>query len=222
MGQVIRKDAAVEDIIGDASTTLTNATARGGKWKDLAEQRLPPVLMLFSNIEAQRKAAEDQHAPHAAAIAAQNDRADKTIGKVYDTIWNEVGRPAWDASLAVIFPDGIAYYAEGDTSEQPDRMEILTTLLEAGIHPKLSKETAVGGATEIATEANALRAVVEAGRKTGAKVKVLGRVRTALGRVVQAELSSLKRMYKAEGFTETEIHAVIPDRPASRGKKAEG
>jgi NADPH:quinone reductase-like Zn-dependent oxidoreductase len=219
VGQIIRKDAAVEDILGDTAKSLENAKARGGRWKDLAEQRLAPVLTLFTNVEAQRKAAEQAHAPHAAAVTAQNEKADKTIGKTYDVVWNEVGRPAWDASLAVIFPDGMAYYADGDTDEQPERMEILVKLLTAGIHPRLTKATADTCAAEIAAEAQALRDVVDAGRKTAAQVKVLGRVRTALAKVVHAELSSLKRLYKAEGFSETEIHAVIPDRPTKPTKK---
>lgn len=49
---------------------------------------------------------------------------------------------------------------------------------------------------------------------------MLSHVRTALAKVVQAELANLKRLYKAEGFTEAEIHGVIPDRP-SKTKKPE-
>ena len=48
------------------------------------------------------------------------------------------------------------------------------------------------------------------------KVKVLGRVRTALAKVVHSDLSNLKRVYKVEGFSEAEIHAVIPDRPVKK------
>ncbi len=218
MGQIIRKDAAAEDIEGDASKALTNAVARGGRWKVLAEQRLLSVLALCGTVRTELETAQETHAPHAAAVAAQNERADKIIGKIYDIIWNEVGRPAWDAALAVIFPDGIAYYAEGDTDEQPDRMEILVQLLQAGIHPKLSKATATACAAEIEDASKILRAAVEAGAKTRAKVKILGRVRTALAKVVHAELTALKRLYKAEGFSEAEIHAVIPDRPTKAGK----
>jgi len=219
MGQVIRHDAAVEGIVGDATKTLDNARARGGKWKDLAEQKLASVLTLVANIEAQRRAAEEAHAPLAAAVEVRNERADKIIGKNYDIIWNEIGRPAWDPALAVIFPDGIAYYADGDTDEQPDRMEILVTLLSSGVHPKLSAKTAESSAAEIAAEASALREAVDAARKTGAKLKILGRVRLALGKVTHAELAGLKRFYKAEGFSEAEIHTVIPDRPQKNTKK---
>jgi hypothetical protein len=37
-------------------------------------------------------------------------------------------------------------------------------------------------------------------------------VRSSVARVAQSELSNLKRLYKANGFSEAEIHAVIPDR----------
>jgi hypothetical protein len=218
MGQVIRRDAAVEDILADAQTTLTNAKARGDKWQEFAEQRLGSALALHASIEVKLKAAEEALAPLAAKVAAQNQKADDLIGKNYDIIWNEVGRPAYDASLSVIFPDGIAYYAEGDTSEQPDRMEILVELLKAGIHPKLSKKTAESAAAEILEESNALRVAVEATQKPAAQVKVLSRVRTSLAKVVHAELSNLKRAYKVEGFSEADIHSVIPDRPGKAKK----
>jgi hypothetical protein len=218
MGQVIPKDAATGDITTDANKTLTNATARGGRWKELAEARLNAPCALFANIDNQHKAAVLVHAPNAAKVVTLNQQADKKIGKVYDTIWNEVGRPGTDAALSVIFPDGIGYYTEGDTSEQPERMKILVTLLGAGIHPQLSTATANACAAEITLEADALEAAVNAARQTGAKVKVFSRVRTALGKVLQAELANLKRLYKAEGFSEAEIHAVIPDRPGKPKK----
>lgn len=220
MGTIIRKDAAKEDILSDAHKALTNATARGGRWKELAELRLVPVCALFDDIEKQLKLAEDAHAPKAATITALNGQADRKIGKVYDTVWNEVGRPASDAALSVIFPEGAGYYTDGETSTQPERMRILVKLLGAAIHPKLSTATAMACAAEIAAEADVLEAAVVAGRQTGEQVKVLSRVRTALGKVVHGELMNLKRFYKTEGFSEAEIHAVIPDRPV-KAKKAE-
>ena len=220
MGQVIPKDASTGDITTDANKTLTNATTRGGRWKELAESRLSAPCALFAQFDTQHKAAVLAHAPNAAMVVTLNQQADKKIGKVYDTVWNEVGRPGTDAALSVIFPDDTGGYTEGDTPEHPDRMRVLVTLLGAGIHPKLSAATANTFAAEISSEADALEAAVNAARQTGAKVKVLGRVRTALGKVVHAELTNLKRLYKAEGFSEAEIHAVIPDRP-SKTKKTE-
>lgn len=221
MGQIISKDAAADDIMNDAQKALTNATARGGRWKELAEARLHGCCALFTATTGQLESARLVHAPNAAQIDVLNKQADKKIGKAYDTVWNEVGRPRSDAALAVIFPEGIGTYTDGDTTEQPERMRILVTLLGSGIHSKLSAATANACISELSLEADALAAAVTAGRQTGAKVKVLSRVRTALARVVHAELNNLKRAYKLEGFSEAEIHGVIPDRPG-KTKKAEG
>ncbi|UQA56443.1 hypothetical protein [Polyangium aurulentum] len=221
MGEMIRRDGAAGDILADADRTLLNAKARGGRWAELAEQRLEAAIALSASVKIQLETAQGALLPLQAQIQARNDKADKTIGKVYDILWNEIGRPAHDAALSVIFPDGIAYYAEGDTSEQPDRMDILEQLLLSGVHPKLSKGTAEACAAEIREESQSLRAAVDAARKPAAQVKVLGRVRTALAKVVHAELSNLKRHYKIEGFSEAEIHTVIPDRPSKAAKKAE-
>ncbi|TKC94598.1 hypothetical protein [Polyangium fumosum] len=216
MGEIIRRDGAAGDIFEDAGDTLTNAKARGGRWQELAEQRLGASLALVANVEAKYKAAQEVLAPLVAQIDARNRKADATLGKNYDIIWNEVGRPAYDAALSVLFPDGIAYYAEGDTDGQPDRMEILVELLGVGIHPKLSKETAASTAAEITADGDALRVAVESARKPAAQVKILGRVRTSLAKVVHSELTNLKRLYKIEGFSEAEIHTVIPDRPSKK------
>lgn len=219
MGQVIRKDAAAQDIITDANKALTNATARGGRWKTLAESRLAPACAWFANIEAQRIAAEQTLAPLTATVATLNVQADKKIGASYDSIWNEVGRPRSDAALTVMFPDGVATYAQGDTAEQPDRMRVLVTLLGSGIHPRLSTTTANACAADLSAEADGLETAVSAHRKAAAKVKVLLRVQTALAKVVHAELINLKRLYKTEGFSEAEIHTVIPDRPSKTTKQ---
>jgi hypothetical protein len=66
-----------EVITTDASKTLTNATAHGGRWKELADLRLAPAVVLFANVEAQLRAAEDAHAPNAATISALNVQADR-------------------------------------------------------------------------------------------------------------------------------------------------
>ncbi|MRG93216.1 hypothetical protein [Polyangium spumosum] len=219
MGEIIRKNSKSDAIIADAQTTLTQATALGGRWQELAEARLGAALALHASVEVQHKAAELMFAPLRAQVDTRNNKADKTIGKVHDIVWNEIGRPAYDAALSVIFPDGIAYYAEGNTTEQPERMDVLAQLLQSGIHPKLSPATATSVAAEITAESEALRAALEAARKPAAQLKVLGRVRTSLAKVVHAELSKLKQLYRVEGFSEAEIHAVIPDRPTAKPTK---
>lgn len=218
MGEIIRKDASVEDIISDAQKALQNADARGGAWKELADQRIGPVLALFSDADAQFNAARQVAAPLEARLEAENDKADGVLGKVSDEVWNAVGRPgpSCDAAYALLFPGGIAYYADGDPTTQPDRMDVLAQLLVSNVHPKLSTAAAQQAAAEVQSAADALRAAVEAARAPLAQVGVLDRVRIAIGRTTALELASLKRLYKAARFREPEIHAVIPARPRSR------
>lgn len=216
MGNVVRKDAARADIFDDVRSTLTNAQTRVGAVNQLADERLGPIVTLVDGVEAQLTALRKLTAPLLATIVTKNEEADRLLGKVYDHIWNKVGRPASDPALAVLFPGGIAYYAEGDTEGQPDRMEVLIELLNAGLHPKLSKDDAATAAAEVAVAAEALRTAVETARKPLAKLGVLERIHTSIARVAQLELSNLKRLYKANGLTEAEVHAIIPDRPAAK------
>ncbi len=95
------------------------------------------------------QAAELTLTPLAAAVVAKDAVADALLGRISDEIWNIVGRPAADPALAVLFPGGVAYYAEGATEAQPDRMEVLAQLLVAGIHPKLPKDKAASAAAEV-------------------------------------------------------------------------
>src|SRR5690348_7008451 len=116
MGSVIRKDAAAKDIVADVRTSLTNAKARGGVAKAEAEEIIGPVVTLLASVEAQLKDAQDAATPLAAELKAANDVADDLLGEVFDIVNNAVGRPAAgsDPALALIFPGGIGYYADGD------------------------------------------------------------------------------------------------------------
>jgi hypothetical protein len=143
------------------------------------------------------------------------------LGRISDEIWNEVGRPAADAALSILFPGGIAYYADGEQEEQPDRMALLAELLQAGIHPRLPRDKAQAHAATILDAAAALRSAYDSARLPLIKVKQLEQVRRALATGAQVQLAGLKRRYKVERFSEAEIHSVIPDRPAAAKKTAE-
>lgn len=218
MGNPISPRAAASDILADVRTTHTRATARGGKWQEHADTRLASVLALGAGIETQLATARDTAAPFIAAVNAENDRADDLLGRVSDDVWNAVGRPANDPVLSILFPGGFAYYAEGNTEQQPTRMEILAQLLEANLHPKLTPQQAQAYAADVRASATKLDKTLDDARLPVARVEVLERVYTAVARSAGIELANLKRMYKAEGFSESDIHTVIPDRPRSSGK----
>jgi hypothetical protein len=219
MGEPIRKTAARDDILRDFAQTNHNAIARGGVAADLAAQRLAPIVMIVDSLAAQVKAAELVVAPLVALLVAADRRADKTIGKVSDDIWNDVGRPASDAAFDLLFPGGNSFYVDGDVTEQPDRMDLLVELLLAKVHPKLSLAVAQTSIDTIATESVALRAAVDAARPARAKLQLLDKVLTAVARSAGIELANFKRVLKANGFSEAEAHTIIPDRGAAPAKK---
>jgi hypothetical protein len=218
MGEVIRRDAAVQDILDDGRTTLRQAVARGGDWQTAAEGRLGSVLALADAVAARKLDAVRALEPAQAALDAGNDEADALVARVSDDVWNLVGRPAHDAALDIVFPGGFTYYTEGDVNEQPDRMELLAGLLESRIHPRLDEAKARAFAAEIRESGTALRGKAEAARPLRTQLSLAARMETAVGRATQVALSGLKRTWKADGKSESEIHSVIPDRP-SPGKK---
>jgi hypothetical protein len=220
MGEVIRKTAAADDIIADLRATLTNARAKGGAWKTLAENQLAATATLVDGIETRSGEAEKELAPVVAELEAKDADADRLLGRVSDEIWNEVGRPATDPVLSILFPGGIAYYADASVDVQPDRMNLLAELIESNIHPRLSPVSAKGHAKDVRASAKGLRAAVDAGREPAARVELLRRMQRAVATTAQVELTNLKRLYKIERFSEADIHAVIPDRPAPSRKVA--
>jgi hypothetical protein len=218
MGEVIRRTASPVDIIADVRATLTNATAKGGVWKTMADERLAPLMALVADVDARYAKAESDLTPLQAAVDARDVEADRMLGRVSDEIWNEVGRPAADPALSILFPGGIAYYADGNVEGQPDRMDLLAELREADLHPRLSLALAKAHAKEIRAAAKTLRAAVDLARPARGRLELLDRVRRALATGAQVQLSSLKRLYKVEHFSEADIHAVIPDRPMTARK----
>jgi len=214
MGEVIRKTASAVEIMADVRRSLANARARGGNWQSLAESRLAALTPLLDTVESRLAAAEAELVPLIAAVHARDDEADRLLGRISDEIWNEVGRPASDPALSILFPNGIAYYAEGTEQGQPDRMDLLAELLEANLHPRLAKEKAKAHAEEIRASAKVLREAVTAAAEPTVRVDLLTRIRRALATNAQTELAGLKRVYRAERFSEADIHTIIPDRPA--------
>jgi len=218
MGQVISASASADDIFADIETTYVRATARGGVWQTLATQRLGNVREVIGNVQSRLSTAQAEAAPLAATVAAQDQHADRLIGQVADTIWNAIDRPAFDPTYDVVFPGGIAHYTDGTNEGQPDRMALLGDLLEMNMITKLDPTLLASLVQQVRSETDAYRKVVEAAAKPMARVQQLQRARTAVAHAARMELGHLKRLYKAEGFSEADIHTVIPDRPRATKK----
>ena len=216
MGDVIRASAATEEIVKDVRATMNNANARGGQIQERAAQGLGPALAMIDVVEVDLEQARSVLAPLRAELIAENDRADAAILRLYDEIWNDVGRPAYDRYMNLLFPGGAAYYTEGDLPGQPLRMELLARLFDRKLHPKLTPEQSAAYAVRVRDAASALKADVDAVVEPQANVNLLERVYTALGRTAQFELASLKRLYKNDGMSEAAIHEILPDRPVSK------
>jgi hypothetical protein len=219
MPETIRKTAARDDILEDFKTTHLNAMARGGVAATLAEQRLLPILKIIASVKAQQDTVTAFAAQLLATLAVADRSADKAIGKVSDDVWNDIGRPGSDPAFELMFPGGNAFYVDGDVTEQPDRMDLLVELFNSNVHPKVSAAVAKASIATITAESNALRAAVEAARPTRAKLLLLDRVLTAVVRSAAIELANFKRLLKANGFTETDAHTIIPDRSSAPAKK---
>jgi len=220
MGEVIRKGSAAGDVLADASKTLLNARAKGGVWAVAAEEKLGVVERLSALVLSRLREAERAYQPLRAALDAGDDGADDLLGKVSDDIWNEIGRPAADPVLSIIFPGGVSYYTEGRDEEQPDRMELLAEFLDAGLHPRLDRAAGEAHAQTVRVAAESYRGRVEAIRRPAARVKLLTAMNVAIARYAQTELANLKRRYKSDGFSEADIHSVIPDRPRATATAA--
>jgi hypothetical protein len=151
--------------------------------------------------------------PLKAAVEAQDKHSAQFIGKLSDDIWNAIGRPAFDPTFDVVFSGGIANYTVGANEEQPDRMDLLADLLELNLISKLDPATLTDMVKRVRDESAAYRKVVDSFAQPRIRLQQMQRAKTAIAHSVQMELAHLKRLYKAQGFSEADIHSVIPDRP---------
>lgn len=220
MGDLIGKTAAASTIMTDVEATYAKAKARGGKWLELAERMLGGPLKLKEALAAQLRVTEAEVRGLLATVDAQDEAADRLIGQISDECWNAIGRPAYEPTYDVVFPSGIGYYTDGPDVEQPHRMELLANLLEMNVLARLPAEQAATMAKRLRDMAGAYREVLAPVAAPRTKLQMLERAATALARSSQIALAQLKRLYRVEGFTETEIHTVIPARPRKKASVA--
>lgn len=214
MGEVIRRTAAVGDILSDVRESQTRAQAAGGLYKSLADQTLKPALQLCELIDGKWRAAVAKAEPLVAAQAAANVHADQLIARTSDSLWNDVGRPANDPQYDLLFPSGITFYTDGADAEQPERMDLLAEMIESGLHSLLEAKKAKDYAKQIRDEAAAFDAAIEAARKPRTRAAMYERMRSAAIRSAHGALTSYKRLLKANNISEAKIHEIIPDRPS--------
>ena len=221
MGDLIRKNAAAEDIFADLATSDVNARAYAGAidLKPLADRYLKPHLSLAKLIQDKRDKARQEYRPLKAKLDAQDEAADALLLRTSDDVWNDTGRSMEDPAYEVLFPGGIGYYTEGRDEEQPVRMRLLATLLESGVHPRLAEAEAKDYAAQIRAAAKSYAEAVDAAREPRLSAELLDRVYTALARSAHLGLTNFKRALKLAGLSEAQIHRIIPDRPRGAAAK---
>lgn len=222
MGEIIRRDASADDIIADAEETIRQAAAKGGVWNDLAGERLVPSVALLRRINSDLEMTALAVVKLEAQLDVFDGHADDFLAAKADEMWDLVGRPGFDPAYSLIWPGGASTYTDGSNEEQPDRMELLADLLDAGIHPKLDPAWGKAAAQEVRERVAAYRQRLEPVARGRTRVKLLSKAKVVLARAVQMELARLKRRYLSEGFTEPDVHQVIPDRPRAKASGAEG
>ena len=217
MGSVISRCATADEIIRDVATTLARARSMGGVWQGHAEARLLPVLVLGEHLADELAVARAALAPRVEARLAAESIAEAEIARIMDEIWACIGRPAYDPTLSIVFPGGVAHYTEAGADALPLRMCLLAKLLEQAVVPRLDPDKARTLAAHIRQVTAPLRQAIDALALPRTRVEHLERERAALADVAQMELVHLKRLYLTEGFAEADVHQVIPHhRPRKR------
>jgi hypothetical protein len=97
-------------------------------------------------------------------------------------------------------------------------MDLLAELLNAGVHARLAPDLAKKIAGEVQDMATEYRKKVDPTRPLRTRATLLQKIKEAVARSAQMELGRVKRRWLSEGFTEAEIHTVIPDRPRAQAK----
>lgn len=220
MGEVIRGDAAMEDILADVKTAFQRASERGGVWKEVADRKFAVTLPIVERIETRLAEVKKTEAPLAYKAEMVDEKSDENLHRIYDEIFNDLGRPGSDPMLRVLFPDGVGTMVNTDRDGQPARMKLVANLFEQRVHPGIDAGKSAQYAATILADAQALSAANAALEGPRTEVRQLERTLRSLARGARVELARFKRIMLGNGFSQTDIHSVIPDRPRASTPKA--
>lgn len=219
MGTVVHNNGPVDTICGHVRTSLTNSVARGGKFAEIAAVQIQPLHASIVSVDQSLVEATEAAATTGAVVTVAHDKAAATVRRVHDDTWNDIGRPRSDAPFELIFPSGSASYTDGDVETMPDRMELLARIFDKNLHPKLTPEQNKASAEKLRAAAAELTAALTQARLPAVNVALLGRTKIVMARSAQRALMGFKRSLKNAGYTEAEIHEVIPEFPKYAPKK---
>ena len=216
MGEIIGANASSDAIEADIITSHQAASIRSDEWKVPAQNILGPVVSVLSVIDGKLKPVQITLSLLETEIVLVDEESDQIIGSERDLLWNALGRKADDVYFEILFPGGKSFYTRAKEDEQVSLMYLLAEMLESDLHPKLDPALAAASAGRIRAQADIYKAKVDAIRPVRAKAELLDTVRKNVVRAGRSRLVALKRSYLVAGFSEAEIHQVIPDRPTAK------
>jgi hypothetical protein len=221
MGQVITAKASAEDILADVETTLTEARRRGGVQAREAEEFLAEVFGSGSRVLRDLRT-------HDRALRTARDelrwvthQVRMVTGKVHDDLWNLLGRPRHDPTLALLFPNGASTCNIGPVAERVTKLAALAVFVHELEDPRLPEGVGVPMAVPVQALVVRLEAAIEGVKAARAVRDTTAAHRRSVGRAAQRQLARYKKILLARGFRQDEIHDLIPDRrPAAAPTKA--
>jgi hypothetical protein len=211
-GMLARESVCPADIIDTIRASLANARGRGERWKAHVEEHLGGIEGLLDKLEAGRAAVKERIGQFQAEMAEQSRQADVFIEEMADDIWDRLGRPTNDPLYQVLFfPVEGQLLKEAPSEEQPDRMDLLADMIEAGVYAPLDTEGAKEFASEIRKRSSAYYIVADNLRRLWRKLKILDALEELIARTGHVQHSNLRRRLREAGFGEAEIREVVPD-----------
>ena len=212
MAQIIRVTAAVDRILADVSTTRTRAASLQVPWAPLAEEYLADVATLGQRATADHTAAASAFTAARAVVDRLIASNHAKIAAVHDELWNALGRPRNDLRFGLLLPEGVGTGSTGPEADQPAALGLLADALEQHLHPRLAPARCDALAAEVRALVAPLEVALAALGTARANQSRFVAQRSWIGRIAQNQLVQLKRTLIGQGWRETEIHEVIPDR----------
>jgi hypothetical protein len=210
MGKLIGQTADPERIEAHVRTSYRRALAMEGAVAKAGQERLAGAIAdIDAALEADRAAAAAGGSADTLSIA--ETKANDTIGRVRDDLWNVLGRPRQNAFLDRIFPQGVGTYTKADSKLKPLFMQVLVTRIQAATSGLFTQEQKDAWVAELEAKRKAFQDAASAhapleAAATLARFGYRGAVRTALTR-----LRDFKRDLQTLGLDEAGIHDIIPD-----------
>jgi hypothetical protein len=220
MGSIILRMAAVEAIEEVIAKTLQQARQRDDEVRGRVEAKLGPHEPAIEGARAEQGVMEARAGDAHARATYLADRAAQTVGEVADEIWNALDRPGADVTYAMLLPGGVAFIKNEAPARQAVLMRVLAEKLRKTQDARLEQTRLDAWAERVEEGAGPLWDAAVAALAAEGRAYHARQARAHVVRTAWRELPRLKRELLNEGWSEADIHRVIPDVP--RGARGGG